>query len=249
MFVKKHGRGPVAYFCLHGWSGDHRTFDPLVPFLPGQARMYAADLPGCGASPPPAHWDLDVITAEIADEMERCNEPVTLVGNCMGALLGMRAALLRPERVARLVLIDAFAAWPWYFRVFTAPLWGRYAYRTAFANPIGRWVTNHSLASKRTGESNLTGGFATVRHESALGYLEALGGIRSAKDFAALAAPVDVVFGERSFRAARESAAVWKGLWPWAHVRELQGAGHLPVREASAELSRILFERRDADVH
>src|SRR5690348_8751249 len=113
MFVSRHGRGRVPYFCLHGWSGDHRTFDPLLPFLPEQARMYSADLPGCGASPPPVRWDLAAIAEEIADELHRCDDAVTLIGNCMGALLGMWAALIRPECVARLVLIDAFAAWPW----------------------------------------------------------------------------------------------------------------------------------------
>ena len=243
MFVRQHGRGRAPYFCLHGWSGDHRTFDPLLPFMPEQARMYSADLPGCAASPPPARWDLAALAEEIAGELARCGEPVILVGNCMGALLGMRAALTRPDCVARMVLIDAFAAWPWYFRVFTAPHWGKYAYATTFANPIGRWLTNLSLASKRNGDSNLTAGFASARHESALHYLEALSDIRSAEDFAGLSIPVDVVFGERSFRAARESAAVWRGLWPWAEVWELEGVGHLPIREASAGLSRIVFRR------
>jgi pimeloyl-ACP methyl ester carboxylesterase len=234
----------VAYFCLHGWSGDHRTFDPLLPYLPGHARMYSADLPGCGASAPPARWELGVLAAEIARDLSRCPEPVTLVGNCMGALLGMRAALLRPDRVARLVLIDAFARWPWYFRVFAAPHWGKYAYRSTFSNPIGRWITNRSLASKRNGDSNLTNGFAGARGESPLRYLNALGDIRSAEEFAALTVPVDVVFGARTFQAARQSAAVWKRLWPWASVYELEGAGHLPIREASAALSEILFGRR-----
>jgi len=248
MFVKRNGRGPIAYFCLHGWSGDHRTFDPLLPFLPANARMYAPDLPGCGASPPPARWELSSLAEEIAAEFGRCGDPITLIGNCMGALLGMRAALLRPECIVRLVLIDAFASWPWYFRVFTAPHWGKYAYQTTFANPVGRWLTNRSLSSKRSGDSDLTGGFATVRHESALHYLEVLGGIGSAQEFAALSAPVDVVFGANSFRAARQSADTWKRMWPWARIWELQGSGHLPVREASAELSRIVFDTRGVDV-
>ncbi len=241
MFVKRHGSGPDAYFCLHGWSGDHRTFDPLLPFVPDGARLYAADLPGCGESAAPERWELSAVSREIGAAIAECGAPVTLVGNCIGALLGMRAALEGPERVRRLVLIDAFAFWPWYFRVFTARGWGRYAYACAFANPVGRWIANRSLASKRAGDSDLTEGFARARHEVALRYLDLVGQFQSAEEFSALSLPVDVVFGARSFGAVRESAAVWRGLWPWARIWELKGAGHLPIREAAQALGEIVF--------
>ena len=241
MFIKQHGSGPEPYFCLHGWSGDHHTFDPLLPFLPPLARMYAVDLPACGDSAMPERWALAALARDIAGSIEACGEPVTLVGNCIGGLLGMRAALDCPAAVRRVVLIDAFASWPWYFRVFTAPGWGKYAYASTFANPVGRWIANRSLASKRTGDTNLTEGFARGRHDVALRYLEVLREFQSAEDFASLDVPVDVVFGAGSFRAVRESADVWRKVWPLAGIWELKGACHLPIREASAALSQIIF--------
>jgi pimeloyl-ACP methyl ester carboxylesterase len=133
MFVKRYGCGPDHFLCLHGWSGNHLTFEPLVPFMPAHASVFAADLPGCGLSAPPARWDLASITSEIAEVFEYARGPVTLVGNCIGALLGMRAALEHSKAVHRLVLIDAFARWPWYFRIFTAPGWA--ATRTHAPSP------------------------------------------------------------------------------------------------------------------
>ncbi|MFN7993340.1 MAG: alpha/beta fold hydrolase [Bryobacteraceae bacterium] len=242
MFVKQYGSGQEVYFCLHGWSGDHRTFEPLVPFLPPQVRVYSADLPGCGSSAEPAEWNLASVTREIAEAFPASGVSFTVVGNCIGGLLGMRAALERPSAVGRLVLIDAFAAWPWYFRIFTAPGWGKYAYASTFANPLGRWITNGVLASRRSEQSNLTEGFASVRHDVALHYLEVLREIPSPAEFATLEIPVDLIFGARTFRAVRESAAVWRAMWPWARVWELPGAGHLPLREATTAVSEIVFQ-------
>lgn len=242
MFIKQYGSGPDHFLCLHGWSGDHRSFEPLVPFVPAHASLFAADLPGCGRSHSPARWDLASVTAEIAQAFQSSRAPITIVGNCIGALLGMRAALEQPGAVRRLVLIDTFARWPWYFRLFTVPGWGRYAFASTFANPAGRWITNRSLASKRADTSDLTEGFVAARHDVSLNYLHLLRELESARDFAGLRVPTDIIFGARTFRAIRESAAVWQSMWPWARVTELQGAGHLPIREAAAALSHIVFQ-------
>ena len=243
MFVKQWGAGPRAFFCLHGWSGDHRTFEPLAPFLPGDARMYSADLPGCGASPDPERWNLDTTANEVARTIAGVNvDGITLVGSCIGALIGLRAALQIPHAVQRIILIDTFASWPWYFRVFTAPGWGKYAYATTFANPIGRWMTNRALASRRSNESNLTEGFTERRHDVTLRYLQVVREIQSPAEFAGLDVPVDIVFGSRTFRAIHQSATVWKQLWPRAEIWEVPGAGHLLLREAPAAVSGIIFE-------
>ena len=242
MFVKQYGRGPRAFFCLHGWSGDHRTFEPLVPLMSSDARLYCADLPGCGSSPLPRQWDLQTVTDEVVCAiMDTREREIAIVGNCIGALIGLRAALMAPRLIQRLVLIDAFAEWPWYFKVFTAPGWGRYAYMTTFANPLGRWMTNQALVSRRSADSDLTRGFAEARHDVAWNYLRILREIRSPAEFQSIGAPVDIVFGAKSFRAIRESAAVWKAMWPDAGVHELRGAGHLAIREAASPLAGIVF--------
>ena len=242
MFVKRYGSGARVCFGLHGWSGDHRTFQPLAPLVPEGVCLWAADLPGCGDSEEPAVWRLGAIVDEIGRTVEGIDGGrVTLVGTCIGAVLAARVAAERPELVERLVLMDAFARWPWYFRVFTAPGWGKYAYASTFANPVGRWVTNRALASKRTDDTDLTGGFARARHGSALRYLQVMREVRSVNEFAGIDVPVDVIFGSRSFGVVKESAEAWRGVWPQARVWELAGAGHLLVQEAAERVAEIVF--------
>ena len=200
MFVRQYGNGASVCFCLHGWSGDHRTFEALAEVLPDDARLYAADLPGCGLSPAPQPWDLRSVTRQIVQALhETDSDSVTLVGACIGALFGMCAAL-ETKVVKRLVMIDAFAMWPWYFRVFTAPVVGDKAYAGTFANPVGRWITNKALTARRAEGSHLTNGFAAARHQTQLKYLHIAREIKSPREFAPLDLSVDVIFGSRTFR-------------------------------------------------
>ena len=98
MFVRQYGDGARAFLCLHGWSGDSGSFRALESFMPGDARLLMADLPGCGSSPQPCDWSLGAITRQIARCIETTDSSsVTLVGNCIGALLGLCVARERPD--------------------------------------------------------------------------------------------------------------------------------------------------------
>lgn len=100
------------------------TFAPLASFMPPDAGIISPDLPGYGQSPPPREWTLEALAEELAEEIERLDASVTLIGNCSGALLGLSAMELRPrlaERIDRLVMIDPFAYLPMYFKLFVTP--------------------------------------------------------------------------------------------------------------------------------
>ena len=246
MYVKRYGTGEREfYFGLHGWSGDHRTFAPLAAHLPARASLYSADLPGCGQSPAPQSLTLDAVTGEIVAAVLAAVPPraaVTLIGNCSGAILGLSAAARLGERVGRLVLIDPFAYWPWYFRVFVAQSFGRHAYRATFANPLGRWLTNQSLRGRRTTDTDLTQSFGHIDHDVAQRYLALLAEVEGVERFASLrGVPIDIVYGERTFAAVKKSVPLWRSVWPQARARMLCGAGHLPILEATAQLAGIIF--------
>jgi pimeloyl-ACP methyl ester carboxylesterase len=242
MHLERYGSGAQVYFGLHGWSGDHTTFVPLLDHLPADASLYSADLPGCGKSPAPPHWTLAAITDEVVTAIASiATAPITLIGNCSGALLGLLAAKQLARNIGRLVLIDPFAYWPWYFKVFVAPGWGKYAYYSTFANPVGRWLTNRSLTNKRTAQTHLTQSFAAVNHEVVQRYLVMLTGIDGIAQFSQMPMPIDIVYGARTFAAVKKSAAQWRTIWPQARCWELPGAGHLPIEEATAQLSEIIF--------
>ena len=45
------GDGPERVIVLHDWRGDHRNYDPMVPYLDTEAFTYAlTDLRGYGLS-------------------------------------------------------------------------------------------------------------------------------------------------------------------------------------------------------
>jgi pimeloyl-ACP methyl ester carboxylesterase len=242
MFVERHGRGGEVYFALHGWGGGRRTFAPLAPFVPDAASLYSADLPGCGDSPAPREWSVDGVVGEIVGAVRETGAGrVNFVGNCGGAVLALLAARELGAGVGRVVMIDPFAYLPRYFRLFIAGDFGRHAYNATFANPVGRWLTNQSLRGRREGQSDLTVSFAGADHEVARRYLALFAEVGGVEGFRGLDFPVEIAHGEKTFGAVRRSLALWREVLPRVRVRELKGAGHLPIEEATAEVAEVVF--------
>lgn len=235
------GHGPHGVFALHGWGGSHHTFDPLLQHLEADHfRLWSVDLPGYGGANPPAEWSVGAYTDMIVEAIDRTEGRLTLLGNCSGAIFGCAAAIKRPERFDRIVLLDPFAYLPWYFALFLIPVLGRVAFWTTFANPIGRWLTNRGLARHRAESTDLTASFARVDPESAWQTLRLLGEIRTISGFAPLVLPTRVVFGENTFGAVQASIGMFSALWPHARTTRLRGVGHLPLVEAPAEVAAAL---------
>lgn len=245
VYYARYGRGPEVYVALHGWSGSHRTFAPLLRYLPERVSLYAFDQPSYGRSPQPKTWTLDGLVDPIAEAIDQLGLfRYGLIGMCSGAVLAQRLAQRDPGRIERLVLIDPFFYAPWYFRIFTWGWLGRLFYFSTFANPLGRILTNLFLAKRRAEGTDLTGGFAGVDHLSALRYLNALvradlGSVERLRD---LSRVTELLIGEYTFGAVRRSVHEWRSAyWPDAPVTVLAGAGHLPIIEATEAAASALF--------
>lgn len=242
MHVEKIGDGDEHVLCLHGWGGGWRTFLPLKDDLPN-CTLWSVDLPGYGNSPPPARYDWAVIADAILEVAEQLPSPLTLLGNCSGAAYGLMAALQRPQFFDRLVLIDPFAFFPWYFKLLAAPTVGRLFYATAFENRVGRWVTNARLAEHRRADTDLTASFEQLDHDVVYNYLRMLRAMPPYTVCAALKQPVTLIIGEHTFPAVRQSVQCWREVWPDMHLVELAGAGHLPIQEAPQQLAAAVRSR------
>jgi len=244
MFIKRYGEGNNIFIGFHGWSGDHRTFEPLIPFIPEDSSFYSYDLPGCGNSPEPENWDIETLTSTLLDSLEYFdNHPITFIGNCSGAIIGLLSAKKKMDLFFRLVLIDPFAYMPWYFSLFLNKSFGQKAYNLTFANPIGRRITNASLKNKRSGQTNLTKSFEEVNHNSVYKYLQLLDEVGNASRFKGINIPIDILYGENTFKAVKNSIEIWKEVLPQACFHELKKAGHLPIEEAPEQVSEILFKK------
>lgn len=249
MQVERYGIGGRVFLGLHGWGSDRRVFMPLVTHVPASASFFVADLPGCGASPPPQQWSVDTIVAEIVETIRTLHtERATLVGHCGGAVFALLAARASAQLIERVVAIDPFAYLPRYFRLFTGDGFGLRAYNATFANPVGRWVTAKALNAGRDEHTDLTVSFAAVDHETERRYLHLFSAMNGVEEVRGLPTPVDLVYGERTFSAVKKSVEQLRTALPNARAFQLDGARHMPLTEASTQLAQIVFTPEEARV-
>ncbi|MCC5950386.1 MAG: alpha/beta hydrolase [Nitriliruptoraceae bacterium] len=104
------GDGPPIVFS-HGFLMDHRMFAPQVEELAGVYRCISWDARGFGATEFDGesftYWDSARDLFAILDALGI--ERAVLAGMSQGGYLSLRAALLAPDRVRALVLIDTQA--------------------------------------------------------------------------------------------------------------------------------------------
>ncbi len=104
---KDLGAGPPL-ILLHGLAGSARWWARNIPRLSQSFRVIAIDLPGFGASPRGDRLALEEATEQLAATMDRLGiDRASVIGHSMGGLIGGGLAADHPERVDRLVLVDA----------------------------------------------------------------------------------------------------------------------------------------------
>jgi pimeloyl-ACP methyl ester carboxylesterase len=97
----------VKVVLLHSALGDSRLWRRQIAALEPSHEVVAPDLPGWGEEP------LPVAAFSLVDRVA-AHLPAALVGNSFGGSVALRTALAHPDRVSRLVLIDAgLPAWDW----------------------------------------------------------------------------------------------------------------------------------------
>ena len=103
------GAGLVVLFS-HGFLMDHTMFDPQLPALAPEFRVITWDQRGfAGTRSPDAftYWDSARDALGLLDHLGV--RQAVLGGMSQGGFLSLRAALLAPERVSGLILIDTQA--------------------------------------------------------------------------------------------------------------------------------------------
>jgi pimeloyl-ACP methyl ester carboxylesterase len=102
------GSGAPLVF-LHG-AGDHAgTWSKVAPEFKAQNHVIVIDMAGHGESDPrTGTLGIDKLLAGVGAVIEQRagTQPVTIVGNSMGAWIAMLYAEKHPNRVARLVLVN-----------------------------------------------------------------------------------------------------------------------------------------------
>ena len=109
--TREEGNGPTV-LLLHGIGGNRTVWNLVIPGLAEQFHVIAPDLRGHGRTPAPpgSTFTFDEMLADVVHLLdERRIDSAHWVGMSGGALLALRAALDRRERVRSLTMVSGSA--------------------------------------------------------------------------------------------------------------------------------------------
>lgn len=106
-YAEAPGPGP-ALVILHGATGSHTTYLPLLPALAQHAHIYALDLRGHGLSGhTPGAYRLADYGRDVAAFLRTAvGKPAILAGHSLGGYVALWVAAENPDLVTRLFLED-----------------------------------------------------------------------------------------------------------------------------------------------
>lgn len=113
-YVQWGERGtPVV--CVHGLTANAFCFQAIADGLAREYRVFAYDLRGRGDSGKPEQgYSVPLHAADLAGVIEQLGlERPVVIGHSLGALIGVYFAAHYPDKLSKLVLIDAGAPLPW----------------------------------------------------------------------------------------------------------------------------------------
>jgi pimeloyl-ACP methyl ester carboxylesterase len=153
-------RSAPALLLIHGFTASNFVWkDVLLPVARAGYRVIAPDLIGFGFSSKPAsgEYTIDAQARMITALMNHLGiESATIVGSSYGGAVAATCALDYPERVERLVLVDA---------VINDHAKGRFLLRLAASPLLGDLVSPLMLGSRRLVQQQLRQGYAPeTRH-------------------------------------------------------------------------------------
>lgn len=231
------GSGARTVIFVHGWTCDDSSWSAQTPAIGRQYRVITLDLPGHGRSGMPASGRFSMELFARAIEAVRAEAKVdraVLVGHSMGTPVIRAYALMYPERVSALVLVDGLVQVPGGAGrgLPAAALMGeaglkareamvRSMFSAATSAPLQQQILKMMLgASEATAAGAMT---ATWDNSQWKGD--------------PVKVPVLAVYADRSGLANRDGM---KQIYPTADYHEIPGTGHFLMMEKPDEFNRLL---------
>ncbi len=240
------GEGPTLVL-LHPLGADRRVWEPIVGWLAGRYELIAVDLPGFGGSPPLADKPTPAALADaVAGFLEGLGrEHAHAVGNSLGGWVALELAL--SGRALSASAIAPAGLWP-------EPLMPKRGLARNLAR--GALPLVDRIASSARGRALLLAG--TVARPERVPAQAAAHLVRAYATAPGFQATNDAMRADRFHGLERIQVPVTL-IWPEhdrlvrppavlpANVEScvLPGAGHIPMWDAPAEVSRILAVATD----
>jgi pimeloyl-ACP methyl ester carboxylesterase len=248
------GDAPPVVF-IHGLGGTWQNWLENMPAVAEGRRVVALDLPGFGRSEMPSEPITITLFAQTVEKLAEQLDlgHVAVVGNSMGGFTAAEVAIRHPERVERLVLVDAAG-----ISIAEAGKISQYVGR-AMVEGGNRGVTDPHRVLKRPGFIHLAFG-AVMRHPTRIArdllaeQLTAVGAPGFGQSVQALLSydfrdrlqdivvPTLVVQGEEDVLVPLGDARKFEERIPRATSLILADTGHVPMMERPAIFNRALLE-------
>jgi pimeloyl-ACP methyl ester carboxylesterase len=238
------GEGERSVLVLHGWGACIEAVYPIVAGLSPVARVHALDLPGFGETQaPPEPWGVADYQRFVAAYMDAAGigrvtgaatGGATIVGHSNGGRIAIRMAATEPQRVARLVLVDAAGIRPkrtfrWYRRVAMAK--------------AGKHAARHLGAPGERLRDALVSRAASADYAAAGALRPTLVKLVNAdlrEYMPGIAAPTLLIWGAEDAETPVAMARQMERLIPDAGLVVLEGAGHYSYLDQPARFARIV---------
>jgi pimeloyl-ACP methyl ester carboxylesterase len=228
------GQGPRV-LVLHGWGAKIESVHPIVTALSTTNDVLAVDLPGFGESgPPPVTWgvgDYAGFVAALLDHFEW--ERPSVVGHSFGGKTAIYLAAREPQRVNRLLLVDAAGIKPhrgidYYAKVGSAKL---VKHTAPYLGPLGRRmrerIAQRVASSDYANAGALRPTFVKVLNE----HFEPL--------LPEIKAPTLLIWGEKDTATPISDGQLMERLIPDAALITFPGAGHFSYLDDQARFTAI----------
>jgi pimeloyl-ACP methyl ester carboxylesterase len=247
-----------AVLLLHGFTASNFVWkEVLLPLADSGFRVVAPDLIGFGFSgkPKDGEYTIDAQARGVVRLMDSLGiERAALVGSSYGGAVAATCALDYPERVERLVLVDA---------VINDHAKRRPLLRLAAARVIGDLISPLMLGSRRLVRSQLTRGYAvenrhlfdderaTAHHRplvaagtqrAALATLRRWHAVRVEEEAHRITQPVLLIWGETDPEIPLEHGRRLNRVMPDSRLRIFRRCGHMPMEERPHEFTEVLTD-------
>ena len=252
------GNGPPI-LLIHGLGASVETWQPTVPALATDHRVFALDLVGFGYTDKPyVDYTPDYLTRFILNFMDALElTSPTIVGHSLGGSFALRMAIDHGTRVDQLILVDSAgieAHLSLGLRLLTVPFIGE-----SLLKP-NRKKTRAALAPFFYDADKLTQDFVDLNYElitqagaqnaylSTIRHMATLFGPRPA----VLAATADrlgevsartlIIWGAQDAIVPVGHAKKAKQAIPDSELQIIEACGHLPMRERSTAFNQAIID-------
>jgi len=230
---------------IHGLSASWQVWLETIPHFMENYRVIAPDLPGFGTSDMPSELiTIDLYADTLADLLKELEiDQAYVVGNSMGGLTSARFAVLHPELVKKLVLVDPAGVSTHNAEHTPLVFGGKLLYslsHTFVKNP--GFIVNRSRA-RQTALGIMTKYpdllprelcFEMIKHMNREGFKDALKSIFSTdlrESLSQIEAETLVMWGDSDGMITPRDAYVFTELIPNSRLYVLEDTGHVPQVE------------------